>query len=57
MKVGTIEYKMSEKLAKSILKSRKKSEMSIKPQDFLCRYVNASFGLKGNCVRVITNQE
>lgn len=57
MKVGTIEYKMSQEMAKKILKTRKPSEMGIKPQDFLCRYVNACFGLKGNCVKVITNQE
>lgn len=49
---GTIEYRMSAEMAKSILKARKGAELKVHPQEYLCRYVNEKFGLKGHCVKV-----
>ena len=52
-KVGIIEYKMPEKMARELLKSRKGDEAKMRPNDFLCMVVNENFGLKGHCVNVI----
>lgn len=54
-KSGTIEYKMPEKMARELLKSRKGDEAKMRPNDYLCKVVNESFGLKGYCVKVIRN--
>ncbi len=51
---GGIEYEMSKELAKQILATRKGTDQSCNPQEFLCRVVNEEFGLKGNCTRVLT---
>lgn len=51
MKVG-IEYKMSAELAKQILKA---DNTKRKPQEILCEYVNRERGLKGYCLKVITD--
>lgn len=49
-----IEYKMSKNLSKKLLKSRKeKNELKMRPQEFLCHYVNTQLGIKGVCTRVI----
>lgn len=49
---GNIEYKMSADMARSILRSRKGADLKVHPQEYLCRYVNETFGLKGHCVKV-----
>lgn len=54
-KAGIIEYKMPEKMAIELLKNRKGDEAKMRPNDFLCKVVNESFGLKGYCVNVIRN--
>ncbi len=49
---GDIAYEMSKTLAKEILSTRKGAEQNMNPQDFLCKVVNESFGLKGHCAYV-----
>lgn len=51
---GDIEYEMPKVMAKQILATRKGTEANMPPQEFLKKVVNEEFGLKGNCVRVIT---
>ena len=53
---GSIEYKMPEELAKELLKKRKGKEgiNKMKPNEYLCYVVNEEFGIKGNCVKVLT---
>ena len=51
---GGIEYEMSKLMAKELLNERKGADRNIHPQEYLCKVVNASFGLKGYCTRVIT---
>lgn len=49
---GNIEYKMPEAMAQMYLKQHKGKVSS--PNEYLCKIVNEEFGIKGNCVRVIT---
>lgn len=49
-----IEYNMSAEQAKALLKTRKGTELNMRPQDFLCKYVNESCNLRGYCVAVTT---
>ena len=51
---GPVEYRMSPAMAKELLKNRKGADAKMRPQDFLCKYVNEEFGLKGHCVVVTT---
>lgn len=51
---GAIEYRMSPELAKDLLKSRKGNDLKMRPQEFLCKWVNETCGVKGNCVVVTT---
>ena len=51
---GDVEYEMNKELAKQILATRKGADQNVHPQEFLCRVVNEEFGIKGNCVRVLT---
>lgn len=51
---GEFEYNMSEQLAKEILATRKNAEKNMRPQVFLCKIVNETFGLRGHCVSVTT---
>ena len=51
---GDIEYEMNKEMAKQILATRKGVDQNVLPQEFLCRVVNEEFGIKGNCVRVLT---
>jgi len=51
---GGIEYEMSKEMAKALLATRKGADANLPPQKFLCQVVNAEFGVKGNCVRVLT---
>ena len=37
---GAIEYRMSPELAKDLLKARKGNDLKMRPQDYLCKYVN-----------------
>lgn len=48
---GLIEYKMSRKMAESLLHGKKVPN----PQQALCDYVNTNCGLKGYCVRVLVD--
>ena len=52
-KCGTIEYIMPAAMAAALLKSRKGEELKMKPNTFLCKVVNESFGLKGYCTKVV----
>lgn len=52
-KRANIEYKMPVAMAKEILKMRKGEEKKMKPNDFLCKYVNEQYNLLGTCTRVI----
>lgn len=49
-----IEYRMTSEMAKELLNSRKGLEKNMRPQEFLCKYVNEELGVKGNCVVVTT---
>ena len=49
-----VEYRMSPELAKELLKARKGADLKMRPQDYLCKYVNEECGLKGHCVLVTT---
>lgn len=51
---GDIEYRMSAEMAKELLKSRKGEDAKMRPQDYLCKYVNEECNIKGNCVLVTT---
>lgn len=51
--INPIEYKMPEAFAKQLLKKRKDDENKIRPQEYLCNYVNEQLGIKGTCVKVI----
>lgn len=51
---GDIEYEMTKEMAKQILATRKGADQNVPPQKFLCQVVNEEFGVKGNCVRVLT---
>ena len=50
-KCGNVEYKMSNSMARSIIKNHKGPKK--RPQEILCDYVNSQMGLKGNCVKVL----
>lgn len=54
-KCGSVEYTMSEQMAKEILHAYKMKDgpMTKRGQECLCREVNSTFGLKDNCVRVL----
>lgn len=47
MKEYCIEYKMPREMARIILKERKGTDAKMKPNDFLCKYVNEQYGLLG----------
>ena len=53
MKEYCIEYKMPKEMARIILKARKGTDAKMKPNDFLCKYVNEQYGLLGTCTNVI----
>jgi hypothetical protein len=50
-KGGFVEYKMSNLMAKQIVKAHKGAKK--RPQEILCDYVNKELGLKGHCVKVL----
>lgn len=56
MKSGNIEYKMSNRMAKEIIRSYKTipSLAKLRPQEMLIHYVNEQCGLLRNCSKVIT---
>lgn len=43
---------MTETLANEILKTRKGEEKKMRPQEYLCKFVNEQFGIKGVCTKV-----
>lgn len=56
MKSGNVEYKMSNRMAKEIIRSYKAvpSLAKLRPQEILVYYVNEQCGLMRNCSKVIT---
>ena len=48
-----IEYKMPTVFAKTLLKNRKGNDVKLKPNEYLCKYVNEQFCVKGICTKVI----
>lgn len=52
MENNTYEYKMTEAMAKAILNTRKGEEKKMRPQEYLCKFINEQRGLKGTCIRV-----
>lgn len=50
-KCGSIEYKMSNAMAKSIIKNHRGPKK--RHQEILCDYVNTQMGLKCNCTKVL----
>lgn len=48
-----IEYKMPEAMVKDLLDNRKDGDLGMRPQEYLCHYVNTQMHLLGTCVRVI----
>ena len=56
MKSGNVEYKMSNIMAKEIIRSYKAvpSLAKLCPQEMLVHYVNEQCGLMRNCSKVIT---
>ena len=50
-KSGYVEYKMSNLMARSIIKNHKGPRK--RPQEILCDYVNKELGLKGFCTKVL----
>jgi hypothetical protein len=52
--IGDIEYKMTKEMADTYLKARKGDDRKKHPQEYLCDLVNAEFGIKGHCTRVLT---
>lgn len=53
MKEYCIEYKMPKEMARIMLKERKGTDAKMKPNDFLCKVVNETCGLRGTCTNVI----
>lgn len=55
MKSGNVEYKMSNIMAKEIIRSYKAvpSLAKLRPQEMLVHYVNEQCGLMRNCSKVI----
>ena len=51
--INPYEYKMPETFARNLLSKRKGEEKNLKPQEYLCAYVNEQYGIKGTCVRVV----
>ena len=56
MKSGNVEYKMSNIMAKEIIRSYKAvpSLAKLRPQEMLVHYVNEQCGLMRKCSKVIT---
>lgn len=50
-KSGYVEYKMSNLMARNIIKNHKGPKK--RPQEILCEYVNRECGLKGQCTKVL----
>lgn len=50
----TFQYKMSEEMANSLLKSRKSNEKKIENQKYLRRWVNRELNIMGVCTEVLT---
>lgn len=50
-----IEYKMSKAAANYYLGDRKGDDKKLHPDQYLCKVVNETFGLKGNCIHVIVD--
>lgn len=51
---NTYKYKMSKRMEKDLLLSRKSEELKMHPQKYLCKVVNEEYGLKGTCIEVVS---
>lgn len=51
---NTYKYKMSKRMEKDLLLSRKGEELKMHPQKYLCKVVNEEYGLKGTCIEVVS---
>lgn len=49
-----VQYKMTQEMAKSLLKGRKGNDRTMDNQKYLCRWVNTNLNLMGTCVEVLT---
>lgn len=50
-------YQMSEAMAKELMKNKKGEEKQMRPQEFLCHWVNQNCGIMGNCIQVTTTKD
>ena len=47
-----VKYKMSEQMARELLRERKGADAKMNPNEYLCKFVNEQFSIKGVCVEV-----
>ena len=47
-----VKYKMSEQMARELLRDRKGTDAKMNPNEYLCKFVNEQFSIKGVCVEV-----
>lgn len=48
-----LRYKMSRRMYNNLLKARNKEEKKMHPKDFVLKYINDTFGLRGKVVSII----
>ena len=51
--MGNFEYQMDKKMFDTIVKARKGEDKKKNPFKYVVDYINQSFGIKGNCSKVI----
>lgn len=51
---GYFEYKMTKDMIQNLLKEKRKKNIKGTDQEYLCNYINEQFGVKGECVKVIS---
>ena len=49
------EYRMSKAMVKTLMAKRKGTDANLSNQKYLCKCVDEEFGIKGHCVRVLTD--
>ncbi len=52
IKSGKVEYNMPKAQAEALLKERKGEERKLKPEQYLIKVINESYGLLRNCIAV-----
>lgn len=48
-----LRYKMSRRMYNDLLKTRDNEEKKMRPKDFVLKYINDTFGLRGKVVSII----